>query len=77
MIWQDFMFACSMYQANDVFLASVAEEVKHQVIKQDDLFTHCGVSNLCFVHTIFRFWFLVTPSDEVRKIQKLRNLCFI
>ena len=46
MIWQDFMFACSMYQANDVFLASVAEEVKHQVIKQDDLFAHCGVSNL-------------------------------
>ena len=46
MIWQDFMFACSMYQANDVFLASVAEEVKHQVIKQDDLFTSCGVSNL-------------------------------
>ena len=46
MIWQDFMFACSMYQANDVFLASVAEEVKHQVIKQDDLFTHCGVSSL-------------------------------
>ena len=31
MIWQDFMFACSMYQANDVFLASVSEEVKHQV----------------------------------------------
>ena len=46
MIWQDFMFACSMYQANDVFLASVAEEVKHQVIKQDDLFTRCGVTNL-------------------------------
>ena len=32
MIWQDFMFACSMYQANDIFLASVAEEVKHQVV---------------------------------------------
>ena len=46
MIWQDFMFACSMYQANDVFLASVAEEVKHQVIKQDDLFARCGVSKL-------------------------------
>ena len=46
MIWQDFMFACSMYQANDVFLASVAEEVKHQVIKQDDLFAHSGVSKL-------------------------------
>ena len=32
MIWQDFMFACSMYQANDVFLASVTDEVKHQVL---------------------------------------------
>ena len=34
MIWQDFMFACSMYQANDVFLASVTDEVKHQVLTQ-------------------------------------------
>ena len=25
---------------------------------------------LCFVHTIFRFWFLVTFGDEVTKIQK-------
>ena len=31
MIWQDFMFACSMYQANDVIRASVEEEVRHQV----------------------------------------------
>ena len=27
----------------------------------------------CFVHPIFRFWFLVTFGDEVTKI--LRNLC--
>ena len=27
----------------------------------------------CFVHPIFRFWFLVTFVDEVMKI--LRNLC--
>ena len=78
MIWQDFMFACSMYQANDVFLASVAEEVKHQVIKQDDLFTHCGVSNLKMSHS-FHFSFLVfchfwQRSYENMKI--LHNLCF-
>ena len=31
---------------------------------------------LCFVHPIFRFWFVVTFGDEVTKIQKiLRNLC--
>ena len=28
---------------------------------------------ICFVHPIFRFWFLVTFGDEVTKI--LRNLC--
>ena len=27
----------------------------------------------CFIHPIFRFWFLVTFGDEVTKI--LRNLC--
>ena len=27
----------------------------------------------CFVHPIFRFWFLFTFGDEVTKI--LRNLC--
>ena len=43
MIWQDFMFACSMYQANDIFLASVAEEVKHQVIKQAAAISTGGV----------------------------------
>ena len=26
--------------------------------------------NNCFVHPIFRFWFLVTVGDEVTKIQK-------
>ena len=31
LIWQDFMFACSMYPANDPDLARVSKEVKHQV----------------------------------------------
>ncbi|KAL4228617.1 hypothetical protein ACF0H5_011667 [Mactra antiquata] len=31
MIWQDFMFACAMYPADDDFLSSVKDEVRHQV----------------------------------------------
>ncbi|XP_025833417.1 beta-mannosidase-like [Agrilus planipennis] len=30
-IWQDFMFACSMYPTNDKFLTTVRKEVRHQV----------------------------------------------
>ena len=26
--------------------------------------------SLCFVHSIFRFWFLVTFGDEITKIRK-------
>ena len=32
MIWQDFMFGCSMYPVDEPFLASVTQEVTHQVI---------------------------------------------
>ena len=32
-----------------------------------------NLPNLCFVHPIFRFWFLVTFGDKVTK--KLHNLC--
>ena len=31
MVWQDFMFACSMYPANDEFLDSVEKEARYQV----------------------------------------------
>ena len=31
MVWQDFMFACSMYPANKKFLDSVEREARHQV----------------------------------------------
>ncbi len=31
MVWQDFMFACSMYPANPDFLFSVKKEVSHQI----------------------------------------------
>ena len=31
MIWQDFMFACAMYPTDPQFLATVTQEVTHQV----------------------------------------------
>ena len=31
MIWQDFMFACSMYPSDNRSLSSVRDEVVHQV----------------------------------------------
>ena len=37
------------------------------------------MDSLCFVHPIFRFWFLVTSGDEVTKIRKYyvtSMLCF-
>lgn len=35
MIWQDFMFACSMYPATEDFLASVKQEITYQVGYRD------------------------------------------
>lgn len=31
MLWQDFMFACSLYPTDDHFIANVRSEVTHQV----------------------------------------------
>lgn len=31
LVWNDFMFACSLYPSDDAFLASVAAEVEHQI----------------------------------------------
>ena len=31
LLWHDFMFACSMYQANQDNLDNAREEIKHQV----------------------------------------------
>lgn len=33
LVWQDFMFACSMYPGDSLFLANVKEEVKHQTLR--------------------------------------------
>lgn len=36
LIWQDFMFACSLYPTNKEFLESVRTEVRHQVLRLKD-----------------------------------------
>ena len=41
MIWQDFMFACSMYPSDNRSLSSVRDEVIHQVLKN---FFDCKIS---------------------------------
>jgi beta-mannosidase len=44
LVWQDFMFSCSMYPADPDFLSNVAEEVEHQVKR---LKNHASVALLC------------------------------
>jgi len=45
MVWQDFMFACAAYPADDAFLGEVAGEVRHQVrrlINHPSIVLWCG-----------------------------------
>ena len=71
MIWQDFMFACSMYQANDVFLASVTQEVKHQVVKSFCL--HYKTRSIAILHLCFLVLSLVIFCPNCQIMSKLHN----
>ncbi|MBA3685576.1 MAG: glycoside hydrolase family 2 protein [Planctomycetes bacterium] len=44
LVWHDHMFACSLYPADDAFLASVGEEVAHQVKRLRD---HASIALWC------------------------------
>ncbi len=44
LIWQDFMFACSLYPAHDEFLANVADEARYQIKR---LSNHASVALWC------------------------------
>ena len=58
MIWQDFMFACSMYPSDNRSLSSVRDEVIHQVIRsffmslqKIFIFRMLGVLTTIFIHS--------------------------
>ena len=59
MIWQDFMFACSMYPSDNRSLSSVRQEVIHQVKKaflkeiraKNIHFRTLGVLTTIFIHS--------------------------
>ena len=44
LVWQDFMFSCSLHPADDAFLDTVEEEVRHQVRR---LATHPSIALWC------------------------------
>lgn len=57
MVWQDFMFSCSLYPADERFLQNVSEEVRHQVKRlasHPSLALWCG-NNEC--ETAVRRWY--------------------
>ena len=47
LVWQDFMFAGSMYPVDSAFLDNVEQEVKQNVIRlrNHPFYCHCGVEN--------------------------------
>lgn len=53
LIWQDFMFACSMYPGNNEFLASVAEEARQNIIR---LRNHPSIALWCGNNEIEAAW---------------------
>ena len=46
MIWQDFMFGCSMYPVDTPFLESVKQEVTHQVLYKNSVSNPTGQYSL-------------------------------
>ncbi|MDR2010812.1 MAG: hypothetical protein LBQ22_10055 [Bacteroidales bacterium] len=54
MIWQDFMFACAMYPADEKFSGNVEEEVAYQVNR---LFNHPSVVLWCGNNEVSNGWF--------------------
>ena len=53
MVWQDFMFACSFYPGDSIFLNNVKEEIKEQVIR---LRNHPSIVLWCGNNEINEAW---------------------
>ncbi len=55
MVWQDFMFACSIYPADTAFLASVRTEARHQIRRlrhRASLALWCGNNEIAQLNTV-------------------------
>jgi beta-mannosidase len=53
LVWQDFMFACSMYPGNDEFIANVGQEAKDNIIR---LRNHPSIALWCGNNEIDVAW---------------------
>ncbi len=65
MVWQDFMFSCHIYPANDAFLADVAIETREQALRlhhHASLILWCGDNELIGALT----WFPETRANRDR-----------
>jgi len=71
LVWQDFMFACTMYPGDSAFVQSVTEEAKDQVVR---LRNHPSLALWCGNNEVDEGWhnwgwqkqFGYTPADTAR-----------
>ncbi|MFB6150258.1 MAG: glycoside hydrolase family 2 protein [Haloarculaceae archaeon] len=73
LVWQDFMFSCSLHPANDEFLETVEEEVRYQVRR---LANHPSIAVWCGNNEneeAAQSWFAEHPhhDDHLRDYEKL------
>jgi beta-mannosidase len=67
LVWQDFMFACSMYPGDSIFLANVEEEIKQNVIR---LRNHASIALWCGnneIETAWKNWGWQKDYNEAQK----------
>ncbi|MFN8207399.1 MAG: glycoside hydrolase family 2 protein [Bacteroidales bacterium] len=67
LVWQDFMFACSMYPGDSIFLANVEQEIKENVIR---LRNHASIALWCGnneIETAWKNWGWQRDYNEAQK----------
>lgn len=76
-VWQDFMYACSMYPGDEAFLAQAAHEAKHQVLR---LRRHPCMALWCGNNEVSEGWWRwgwqdgLTPEEKTQIWQAYTDL---